>query len=29
MSFPLTACAAGDDSPDAYARELFKSSKDS
>jgi len=29
INFPLTACAAWDDSPDAHARELFKSSKDS
>ena len=29
VSLPLTACVAGDNSPDANAREVFKSSKDS
>jgi len=29
MSLLLTACAAYDNLPDAYARELFKPSKDS
>jgi len=29
MSLPLTASSASDNSPDAYARELFKPSKDS
>jgi len=29
MSLPLAACAVGDNSPDAYAKELFKPSKDS
>jgi len=29
MSLPLTACLASDKLPVAYARELFKPSKDS
>jgi len=29
MNLPLAVCVAGGNSPDAYARELFKPSKDS